>query len=198
MENLNPDYWNNRYKNNDIGWDLGEISSPLKAYIDQLEVQSLKILIPGAGNGYEAEYLFKQGFKNITVVDVSETALLNLKTRIPEFPEELLLKKNFFDLNQKSYYDLILEQTFFCALSPSLRLLYVKKMYELLKPKGKLVGLMFNLPLYDTHPPFGGDELEYRKLFQHDFQIDIMESCYNSIDARKNKELFVKLIKNSI
>ena len=34
---LSGDAWDNRYLNNDIGWDLGEISTPLKVYIDQLE-----------------------------------------------------------------------------------------------------------------------------------------------------------------
>jgi len=56
-------YWENRYQNQQTGWDIGEISSPLKAYIDQLEDKSIKILIPGAGNAYEAEYLFLNGFK---------------------------------------------------------------------------------------------------------------------------------------
>ena len=56
------EFWTQRYEQNQTGWDIGEISRPLKEYIDQLEDKNLKILIPGAGNAYEAEYLFKQGF----------------------------------------------------------------------------------------------------------------------------------------
>ena len=55
---LNSDYWENRYKTNEISWDAGTITTPLKEYIDQIEDKSIKILIPGAGNSYEFEYLF--------------------------------------------------------------------------------------------------------------------------------------------
>ena len=51
-------YWSKRYKEERTGWDIGFPSLPLKTYIDQLENKDLKILIPGAGNAYEAEYLF--------------------------------------------------------------------------------------------------------------------------------------------
>ena len=54
---LSQSYWNNRYLENDFGWDTGSITTPLKTYIDGLTDKSLKILIPGAGNSYEAEYL---------------------------------------------------------------------------------------------------------------------------------------------
>ncbi|WP_323789918.1 methyltransferase domain-containing protein [Psychroserpens sp.] len=193
MKELDESYWDNRYKTDDIGWDLGEISTPLKTYIDQLENKSLKILIPGGGNSYEAEYLFNQGFKNVYVVDVSKTALNNLLSRIPSFPKHHLLHKNVFDLEQT--FDLILEQTFFCALHPSRRLDYVSKMNTILSPNGKLVGLLFNLPLNEDHPPFGGHKEEYIQYFENAFQIEIMESCYNSISSRTGKELFIKLLK---
>lgn len=63
MEDLTNQYWNSRYINNDFGWDLGSISPPLKEYFNQLTNRNLKILIPGAGNSYEAEFLFNNGFK---------------------------------------------------------------------------------------------------------------------------------------
>ena len=33
--NLNKEYWENKYDQDDTGWDIGSISTPLKAYIDQ-------------------------------------------------------------------------------------------------------------------------------------------------------------------
>ena len=91
--NLSEEFWDNRYKNNDTGWDLGEVSPPLKAYFDQLTDANLKILIPGGGNSYEAEYLHRLGFKNVYVVDLSETALNNFKLREPSFPASHLIHK---------------------------------------------------------------------------------------------------------
>ena len=80
--NLSESFWENKYKLNKIGWDLGEVSPPLKAYFDQLTNKDLKILIPGGGNSHEAEYLFKNGFKNVYVVDLSKTALDNFFRRL--------------------------------------------------------------------------------------------------------------------
>lgn len=193
METLDETYWDNRYKTNATGWDLGEISTPLKTYIDQLTDKSLKILIPGGGNSYEAEYLFNNGFKNVFVVDISETALQNIKARIPKFPKEQLLHLDFFELDNT--FDLIIEQTFFCALHPNLRPKYVHKMQNLLNTEGKLVGLLFDVPLYKDHPPFGGSKAEYIALFDKYFKVLIMETAYNSHPARKDRELFF-ILKN--
>ena len=108
---LSANAWENRYLNNDIGWDLGEISPPLKEYFDQLENKEIKILIPGGGNSYEAEYLFNNGFKNVFVVDLSKSAIENIKKRIPNFPSKQLIIGDLFELENK--FDLIIEQTFF-------------------------------------------------------------------------------------
>ena len=190
---LSEEFWDNRYKNNETSWDIGSISNPLKIYIDQLSNKNLKILIPGAGNAYEAEYLWQNGFRNVYVVDLSKTALNNIKSRLPEFPKSQLIYGDFFDLNNS--FDLILEQTFFCAISPNLRHYYALKMRELLKVEGKLVGLLFNDKLNETHPPFGGTKSEYIKYFKPYFKLEIMESCYNSIESRMGREIFMKLLK---
>jgi SAM-dependent methyltransferase len=145
-------------------------------------------LIPGGGNSYEAEYLFENGFNNVYVVDISSIPLKNLAERIPTFPKENLLHADFFELEDT--FDLILEQTFFCALEPSFRKEYVNKMHKLLKPDGKLVGLLFNIPLNDDKPPFGGNKDEYENLFSEKFKIEKMETAYNSIPPRAGNELF--------
>ena len=188
---LDQAYWTNRYLQGKTGWDIGEVSTPLKEYIDQLEDKSRKILIPGAGNAYEAEYLWSQGFEQVHVVDLSGEPLRHLKNRVPDFPSENLLQKDFFEL--EGTYDLILEQTFFCALQPQLRPAYVSKMNELLSAQGKLVGLLFNIPLNDDQPPFGGSKKEYERLFQDQFDIRLMETAYNSIPPRAGNELFIQM-----
>lgn len=191
--NLTEEFWDNRYKTHDIGWDLGEISPPLKAYIDQLTDTSIRILIPGGGNSYEAEYLFNKGFKNVYVLDLSETALGNIKSRVPHFPSHQLLHKNFFDLEMT--FDLILEQTFHCAIDPNLRTNYTIKMNQLLSEKGKLVGVLFNVPLNTDRPPFGGSKFEYLERFESKFKIKLMENAYNSHTSRDGRELFFILEK---
>ena len=189
MKKLNKEFWEHRYEQGDIGWDIGYISTPLKEYIDQLKDKELKILVPGAGNAYELIYLVENGFSNVFVIDIARQPLENIKRKMPDFPEDRLLEGDFFDLNPNNF-DLILEQTFFCALDPSLRSVYVEKMKQLLKPHGKLAGLLFNFPLTESGPPFGGSLTEYKFLFQEHFKIKTLEIAHNSIKPRADKELF--------
>lgn len=187
MKTLNKEYWENRYENNDAIWDIGYISTPLKAYIDQLENKDIKILIPGAGNAYELDYLIEKGFRNVFVIDFAQQPIDAIIKRNNALEKHLILD-DFF--NHEGSYDLIIEQTFFCALHPNLREKYVSKMHYLLSDKGKLAGLLFNFPLTEVGPPFGGSEEEYLNLFSEKFDIKTLELAYNSIKPRANKELF--------
>ena len=103
-------FWDRKYKKQETGWDIGYVSTPLKEYIDQLSDKNLKILIPGGGNSYEAEYLFNKGFLNVFVVDISSIPIMNLAKRVPSFPKEHLLHSDFFELEET--FDLILEHFF--------------------------------------------------------------------------------------
>ncbi len=185
------EYWTKRYKEANTGWDIGYVSTPLKAYFDQLQNKSIKILIPGCGNAYEAKYLYENDFTNVFLLDISEYPLKKFKEENPDFPEDHLIHADFFD--HSDTYDLIIEQTFFCALNPSLREKYCKKMKSLMTEKSKLIGLLFNIPLFEDHPPYGGNQLEYRSLFQKYFQVETLEKSYNSIPERLGNELFLKL-----
>jgi SAM-dependent methyltransferase len=195
-QNLNSEYWNNRYLKNDFSWDLGEISAPLKTYFDQLKNKDLRILIPGAGNSYEAEYLFNGGFTNVYVCDIAREPLNNFKKRCPAFKSGNLLLVDFFKLNNIQF-DLIVEQTFFCALNPTLRQRYFDHMNKLLAEGGRLVGLLFNDALNTDKPPFGGTKEEYHEYFKSLFKIHTFETCHNSVKPRAGRELFINLEKGN-
>lgn len=188
---LSSDYWSSRYINGKSGWDVGHITPPIKEYADSITDKTISILIPGAGNAYEAEYLHQSGFTNITVLDISSEPLKNLQKRCPSFPSEKLILGNFFDY--EGQFDLIIEQTFFCALDPKLREAYAKKMHQLLKPTGQIVGLMFGIEFPFQGPPFGGSEEEYYSLFSKHFNQISIEECTTSIAPRLGNELFVKI-----
>lgn len=186
------EFWSKRYAESRTGWDIGYPSTPLKAYIDQLANKEIDILIPGAGNAYEAAYLWEKGFKNVHVLDISEAPLQAFQERYPDFPNVQLIHGNFFEHQAK--YDLIFEQTFFCSFppKPENRTLYAQKMADLLKKGGKLVGLWFKMPLTGDMEkrPFGGSKEEYLGYFEPHFDLLVFEDCYNSIKPRMGNELF--------
>ena len=194
-DKLDAGYWSKRFEDQDTPWDIGHVSTPLKEYIDQLTDRQLAILIPGCGNGYEAKYLLANGFTNITVIDISPVLTQQLAHRFASYTGKQLtiITGDFF--TSEGQFDLVLEQTFFCALNPSLREKYVTHMHYLLKPGGKLAGLLFNKVFTNQGPPFGGSMEEYRALFGPFFNISTMAPCYNFIAPRDGAECFIVLEK---
>ena len=185
-------FWSKRYQNAQTGWNIGYPSTPLKTYIDQLENKHIKVLIPGAGNAYEAEYLFQQGFTNVFVLDIADAPLRAFQKRVPDFPSSQLIQGNFFE--HAGQYDLIIEQTFFCSFPPTTenRQSYGQKMATLVNPNGKLVGLWFDIPLTGDleKRPFGGTKEEYLSYLTPYFEVHTFEPAHNSIPPRKGTELF--------
>lgn len=185
-------YWGGRYRDGRTGWDVGHPAPPLTDYLDQVADKSLRILIPGAGRAYEAEYAWRLGFTNVTVLDVAAEPLAALAERVPDFPAANLVEGNFFD--HIGQYDLVLEQTFFCALPPraEVRRAYAEKMHALLVPDGKLVGLWFDFPLDPgaDSPPYGGSRAEYLGYLAPFFTVESFATATNSIKPRRGRELF--------
>ena len=206
MNILNKDYWQQRYENGDTGWDVRTVTTPIKKYIDHLGTvenvdKNMKILIPGAGSGHEAAYLWESGFRNVYVCDWAEDAIQRFKNKIPYFPDNQLIIGDFFEI--KETFDMIVEQTFFCAINPILRSRYAEKASALLIENrdenktysGVLVGLLFGKEFPFQEPPFGGTEAEYRTYFNPYFKIVEMKPAHNSIKPREGSELWVKLKK---
>ncbi len=188
---FNEHYWESRYLDNNIPWDMGGPSPALTEYLKSISPKT-KILIPGAGPAWEAQWLEENGFENIHVIDISEKAVSDAKERIGPNSSINWWHGNFFEHAES--YDLVVEQTFFCALDPEMRNAYAEHMHKILKPGGRLMGLLFNFPLSADGPPFGGSIPEYQALFEKHFEIKHLEECYNSIKPRAGREIFIELI----
>ena len=186
---LDDSYWDQRYLYGQTGWDLGEVSPALKGYFEQLPDKNIPILLPGCGNSYEASWLLENGFSDLTLIDISPVLTERLRERLHQYssPPLTVITGDFFQL--QGQYGLIVEQTFFCALDPSLRVKYVDHMHRLLRPGGKLAGLLFDRD-FTGGPPFGGHLEEYAELLAGPFSIRKLEPCYNSIPPRAGSELF--------
>jgi hypothetical protein len=187
------EYWNRRWENRETGWDIGTAAPAIMEYMKHYPNRNAPILIPGCGNAHEAASLLKFGFTNITLLDIAPLAVSGLHIKFSGFPEIRTLCEDFFE--HREHYDLIIEQTFFCAIPPGRRKEYVLKAGSLLNENGKLIGLLFNRLFEQDGPPYGGSAEEYQSLFSCCFQIQKMETCTKSIPPRAGTELFIELIK---
>ncbi|MGX5820412.1 methyltransferase domain-containing protein [Chitinophaga lutea] len=192
MQALDQTYWNTRYERGETEWDMGEASAPLRHYFDQLPNKNLRILIPGGGNSYEAKYLWDNGFRDVTVLDISSVVVERLKRKHQQTGIKFI-QGDFFE--HEGEYDLIVEQTFLSALDPVLRQAYARHMYDLLWEEGRLIGVLFNREFDPPGPPFGGGIKIYRRMFQPYFHFKTFAPCNNSHPARHGKEVFINFQK---
>ncbi len=179
-----------------LGWDMGYANEALLSGVLNRS-KELRILIPGAGSAWEVERLHQLGFEQVWALDFAAEAREAFLSRVPDFPPERYLIGDFFD--HRGEYDHILEQTFFCALDPRFRLDYPRQMARLLASGGVLSGLLFDFPLDENGPPFGGSRLEYLSMFEQnpdDWAEVQIESCLASIPQRLGKEFEFRAIRS--
>lgn len=185
--------WENRWKNHQLGWDIGYPAPAITSHFEHIQQKHARILIPGCGNAYEAEYLFQNGWTNVFVIDISPTAIDVFRQRFPKFPSNQALVGDFFEHSAR--YDFVVEQTFFCALPISMRDAYARKMAEIIKFNGRLIGLVFDDASLVNGPPFGGKASSYLKYFTPYFTIGTYEPTLLSIPERMGREYFMDLIR---
>ncbi len=192
---LDQSFWNAQWQSEPTGWDIGHPAPAIKGYIDQYTNKDAAILIPGCGSAYEAEYLLAQGFTNIHLIDIAPAAVELLQQKFAGHPEIHVACTDYF--HHVGKYDLIIEQTFFCAIAPERRGEYAAKAADLLREKGRIAGLLFDRKFEQPGPPFGGCPCEYKPVFEPYFDLKVMAKCDNSIAPRAGTELFILFIKKA-
>ena len=189
----NPKFWENIYKNDDAGWDLGG-PTPVFVNISSI-IKPKNLCIIGCGKGYDAVMFAKNNFK-VTAVDFAPSAVKSLKSlaKINKVTINVLEKNIFSIANQyNNSFDYVIEQTCFCAIHPSKRKEYEKLVYRMLKTNGKLIGLWFPLDkdINDGGPPYGTTVEEVKSLFRKRWVLESEEFPKESIKARKSREKLI-------
>lgn len=190
---ITPTDWDARYREGDTPWDLGGPTPVFERLIREKVLPTGKLLIPGAGRGYDAIAFAKAGFE-VTSVDVSETACASLRARAQEAGASLEVEEaDFFTLAREGAYDLALEYTFYCAIDPAMRHAYRDQMAYLLKPGGLLFGLYFPLskPPESEGPPYGVKRDEVEASFKEHFDLVHAEFPAESVKPRRGNEILM-------
>jgi SAM-dependent methyltransferase len=162
-----PEFWDVRYASGETPWDFHGVPATLKEFLKTSQPGS--VLIPGCGAGYEVRAFHEAGWK-ITAIDFSPVAVERARSELGALAR-LVMQADFFthDFGTERF-DVIYERTFLCALPPDLWSAYIKRMTQLLRPGGKLVGIF----LYGDQaepPPYPLTPEKARELFKEKFSL---------------------------
>lgn len=150
-------FWNAKYAQANQPWDLGGVADAARLLVERFCPPDSRVFVPGCGRGYEVVWLEQRGHR-VTAVDFADEAIRFLRElagqhRVqPEIVQEDLF---LLPASLNSRFDVLLEQTCFCAIDPSLRHEYERVAHRLLKPGGRLLGVFMEVegiegPPYST------------------------------------------------
>ena len=189
-----PKFWDSCYIDNNIGWDLGSVTPVFKDWCNKLE-NKYSIFVPGAGNGYDALYFASKGH-NVTAVDFSKEATNQITSQAKKRKINInILNADIFELNSDMFnqFDYVIEYTCFCAIDRKRRLDYIKKMSNLLKENGNLIGLFLPIlkDIKDGGPPYSIDLDEVISQFSDYFKVVELKQHKLSIKPRFENERYI-------
>ena len=156
--------WQQRYDDNQTGWDRGEPNPALLKWLNSDALPPGRVFVPGCGRGHEVVELAGRGFE-VTAVDFAKSATQTLTKRLLD--RGLIadvMRESVLHYTAEDPFDAIYEQTCLCAIAPKHWGAYEQRLYASLKPAGKLFGLFMqtNAP---GGPPFHCDLGAMKKLF---------------------------------
>ncbi len=186
-----PGFWTDHFKASDTPWDLGEAHPALAVVLPQLKIPKSRVLVLGSGAGHDAAYLAKLGHL-VTAVDFSEEAVKRSQDKYGNLENLNFVRGDAFNLPEKwtGEFDMILEHTCFCAVSPEKRNQLIKVWRRVLQPGGHLLGIFF-VHEKRSGPPVGGSEWELRQRLKANFNFLYWTRWHLSPERRKGQELVV-------
>jgi hypothetical protein len=178
-ESSQPEYWTHRYASGKTPWAFHGLPQSLKAFLGRAPSPS-RVLIPGAGADAEVIRAFHAAGHEVTAIDFSPVAVAQAKNALGCLDDQIILGDIFdYDFGPKPF-DLVYERTFLCSLPPSLWENYTRRVAQLLRAGGALVGFFFygNEP---DPPPYPLSDQQALELFGKQFQLLRDEAVPDSV-----------------
>lgn len=165
MPILDSQYWEGRYRAEDVPWEKGEASPGLVDFLAaHPELPRGSVCVPGCGTGHDVRAWAAAGFDafgfdiaaSAVKLAAERTAAAGLKARIAV--------GDFLRDDPPVPFDWIFEHTLYCAIDPRDRDDYVRAVARWLKPGGHYLAVNYLIPDEDG-PPFGTHRDELLRRF---------------------------------
>eukprot|EP01025_Chloroclados_australasicus_P053019 TRINITY_DN6200_c0_g3_i1.p1 TRINITY_DN6200_c0_g3~~TRINITY_DN6200_c0_g3_i1.p1 ORF type:complete len:262 (+),score=28.54 TRINITY_DN6200_c0_g3_i1:22-786(+) len=153
-------------------WDRTVVSPALEDVLNgKLDVQNKRVVVPGCGRGYDVIAFSQAGAVQAIGLEITQLAVDQaVKYRDSlGLPPSVSSSAQFqfvdFFVYQDAGFDVGYDYTFLCAIHPDLREQWSKTWFQLIKPGGELVTLIYpNDPARNPGPPWYVNPEEVRKL----------------------------------
>jgi len=183
-------YWDAHYETGKPPWDHGAPSPPVVALARSGVLPKGRLCVLGCGWGNDAIWFAKEGWQ-VTAVDFAVGAERGLRAEATKAGVAVqFIRMDLFELPKICHasFDLVLEHTCFCAISPKRRKEYVGVVRRILKPGGTLFGVFFNHG-GKGGPPFTVSAQQVRSFFGPYFDLERLGVAKGSFENRADKEL---------
>uniref|UniRef100_A0A0E0D9G9 Thiol methyltransferase 2 n=1 Tax=Oryza meridionalis TaxID=40149 RepID=A0A0E0D9G9_9ORYZ len=196
------DGWSRCWEEGVTPWDLGQ---PTPAVVELVHSGTLPagdattVLVPGCGSGYDVVALSGPG-RFVVGLDICDTAIQKAKQLSAAAAAGAddgdgsssffaFVADDFFKWEPPEPFHLIFDYTFFCALHPSMRPAWAKRMADLLRPDGELITLMYLAEGQEAGPPFNTTVLDYKEVLNPlGLVITSIEDNEVAVEPRKGME----------
>jgi thiopurine S-methyltransferase len=189
---MNPDFWHQRWRENQIGFHQSAPTPLLLKHWPSLDVPAgAKVFVPLAGKSLDMAWFAAQGY-SVLGVELSELAVqqffaehgLQPDIRDSKYGRHYaaggieLINGDAFGLDESVLRDCaaVFDRAALIALPPELRVRYARELYAKLPAgcRGLVIALEYDQAEREG-PPFSVPEDEIHGNFGHDWDIDLLE-----------------------
>ena len=183
-------YWETRYRNEDMPWEKGEPSPGLVDFLAANPgLPRGMVCVPGCGTGHDAIAWAGAGF-TAQGFDLAPSAIQQATERAAASASSARFQLgNFLRDTPPQTFDWVFEHTLFCAIQPVERDQYVRALPAWLRPGGHYLAVNYLIPDQDG-PPFGTTREELWGRFSPRFDL-LAEWVPRSYPNRTGLELMM-------
>ncbi len=172
---MERDFWQGLYEKGDTRFDVGAPSPPLMDWLDAHPIVASRAIVPGCGYGHDVIELAQRGLSTVGV-DFAPAAVQAGRAaadRAGLSSRARFLECDVFSLGSEhdGAYDLLFEQTCYCAITPARRDDYAALAARLVAPGGTLLFVVYPADGHQGGPPFAIDPTEVEPRFAAWFDL---------------------------
>ena len=189
---MEADFWQQRWRDGQIGFHQDRVTPLLEKHWDALEVQAgSTVFVPLAGKSLDLDWLAARG-QHVLGIELSELAVQQFfaeRDLVPTISASRygqhftsgaieLICGDAFALDATALADCaaVYDRAALIALPPAMRRRYADELYARLPTGCSGLLVTIDYPQHEKNgPPFSVDQAEVHALFDRDWRIDLLE-----------------------